>query len=161
MRHFKIIISTCLILLNCGWIMAQRKVDFDNPKIEQLKIGYLTERIDLSSKEAQQFWPLYNEYSQEMRLVRGRTRLKMDEIKLSLGSSSEKELETLADDLVAFKLKEGRVFEKYYPKFKSVLPIEKVLKFYRAEEEFPRWVLKQIRQNQQQQGGNRPRMNRN
>lgn len=161
MRHIKIIISTCLLLLNAGWVLGQRNVDFDNPKIEQLKIGYLTEKMDLSTREAQKFWPLYNEYNQEMRLVKGKTRLKMNEIKLSLGNTSEKELEQLADELVDLRIKEGKIFEKYYPQFKSALSIEKVLQFYKAEEEFPRWVLRQVRQNQQMQGGNRSRINRN
>jgi len=161
MRHFKIIVVTCLILLNSGWLLAQRKVDFDNPKIEQLKIGYLTERMNLSTEEAQKFWPLYNEYSKKMRLAKGKTRLKMEEIKLSLDASTDSELESLADELIAFKIKEGKFFEDFYPRFKSILSIEKVLRFYKAEEEFPRWVLKQVRQRQQNQGGNQKRMNRN
>lgn len=159
MRLIKIIIIACL--LSSGWLFGQRNIDLNNPKIEQLKIGFLTERMELTTKEAQQFWPLYNEYNQQMRLIKGKTRLKMEEIKLSVGSAPDKELENLADELISYKLKEGKVFENYYPKFKSILPIEKVLRFYWAEEEFPRWVLKQIRQNQQDQGANRPRMNRN
>jgi hypothetical protein len=144
-------------------LFAQRNVDMNNPKIEQLKIGYLTEKMSLTTKEAQDFWPLYNEYNREMRLVRGKTKLKMDEIKLSIGNASEKEMEELADELVEFRVKQSEIFENYYPKFKSILPIEKVLRFYKAEEEFPRWVLKQIRKNQQGPGGtgNRNRPNRN
>lgn len=130
----------------------------NNPKIDQLRIGFLTEKINLTSKEAEKFWPLYNEYRKELQMTQGKTRLKIQEIKLSIGSSSDKELEELADELIELKFKEAEISRKFYPKFKGVLPIEKVLKFYQAEEEFPRWVLKQIRQNQ----GTPPnRMNRN
>ena len=37
-----------------------------NPKEEQIKtlrIGFITKSLNLTSQEAQQFWPIYNEYS--------------------------------------------------------------------------------------------------
>lgn len=161
MRQYKFLISTCLLLMFTAGLFAQRNVDMNNPKIEQLKIGYLTEKMRLTTKEAQDFWPLYNEYNREMRLVKGKTKLKMDEIKLSIGNASEKEMEQLADELIKFRVKQTEIFENYYPKFKSILPIEKVLRFYKAEEEFPRWVLKQVRQNQQKQQNQGGPANRN
>ena len=34
-------------------------------KIKTLKIAYITEKLDLSKKEAQQFWPIYNAFEEE------------------------------------------------------------------------------------------------
>ena len=34
-------------------------------KIKTLKIAFITEKLDLSEKEAQQFWPVYNAFEEE------------------------------------------------------------------------------------------------
>ncbi len=39
----------------------------DKDKIKSLKIAFITERLDLSTKEAQTFWPIYNEYEEKGR----------------------------------------------------------------------------------------------
>src|SRR5690242_20753596 len=36
-------------------------------KVETLKIAYLSQQLDLSREEAQQFWPVYNRYQEETR----------------------------------------------------------------------------------------------
>ncbi len=35
-------------------------------KIKALKIAFITEKLNLSEKEAQQFWPIYNSYHEDM-----------------------------------------------------------------------------------------------
>src|SRR5438477_13202007 len=42
----------------------------DGSRLEALKIAYLTKKLDLSSEEAQRFWPVYNKYIEEIRGVR-------------------------------------------------------------------------------------------
>ena len=42
----------------------------DGSRIEALKIAYLTKKLNLSTEEAQKFWPIYNKYSEEIRSVR-------------------------------------------------------------------------------------------
>jgi len=32
-------------------------------QIQAMKIAYITERLDLSSEEAEKFWPIYNDYN--------------------------------------------------------------------------------------------------
>src|SRR5215467_12986871 len=42
----------------------------DGSRIEALKIGYLTKKLNLSTEEAQKFWPIYNKYAEEIRKTR-------------------------------------------------------------------------------------------
>ena len=37
---------------------------------EALKIAYITNRLNLSPEEAQKFWPIYNNYSVELKVAR-------------------------------------------------------------------------------------------
>src|SRR5690349_15870280 len=39
-------------------------------RIEALKIAYLTKKLNLSTDEAQKFWPIYNQYMGEIRKTR-------------------------------------------------------------------------------------------
>jgi hypothetical protein len=41
----------------------------DVSRIEALKIAYITKKLNLSPDEAQRFWPIYNNYANEMREV--------------------------------------------------------------------------------------------
>ena len=36
------------------------------PSIKALKVAHITEKLDLTEKEAQQFWPIYNAYDEKM-----------------------------------------------------------------------------------------------
>src|SRR5258708_29601670 len=42
----------------------------DGSRIEALKIAYLTKKLNLSTDEAQKFWPIYNKYAEEIRQTR-------------------------------------------------------------------------------------------
>ncbi|HCH46042.1 MAG TPA: hypothetical protein DEV63_16635, partial [Algoriphagus sp.] len=38
---------------------------FDRQKLEDAKIAFISTRLDLSPEQAQKFWPLYNQYSNQ------------------------------------------------------------------------------------------------
>jgi hypothetical protein len=42
----------------------------DGSRLEALKIGYLSKKLNLTPEEAEKFWPVYNQYSDEIRKVR-------------------------------------------------------------------------------------------
>ena len=54
------------------FVMAQ---DGDNQeRIQALKIAFITKRLDLSSEEAQRFWPVYNRYENDIKQVMAENR---------------------------------------------------------------------------------------
>jgi hypothetical protein len=57
---------------------------------------------------------------------------------------SDPEIEKFVDSEVAFRQAELDVLKKYQVQFKKVLPIRKVAKLIRAEEDFKRELLKRI-----------------
>ena len=48
-------------------------------RIEALKIAYITQALKLTVEEAQNFWPVYNTYTQEIKTAR--LNIKEDELK--------------------------------------------------------------------------------
>ncbi len=114
-------------------------------KIEALKIGFLTERLNLTPEEAQLFWPVYNKYQDELEIQRKSRRDNLNDI-TNFESMSDSELEKIVDQELAFRQSELDILKKYHPQFKKILPIQKVAKLYRAEEDFKRHLLELIRE---------------
>ena len=48
-------------------------------KVEALKVGFITQRLDLTTEEAKVFWPVYNKYSDELKKLRRTTKGKLSE----------------------------------------------------------------------------------
>lgn len=122
-------------------------------KVEAMKIAYLTSKLELSPTEAQQFWPVFNEFEDKIQAIRQSRRKDSREGQDNLDQLSDKEVESLIDSEVAFRQKELDVMKEYHSKFKAVLPIRKVAKLYRAQEDFKRELLKKI---QERKGERRP-----
>lgn len=56
------------------------KPEATQEQIDAIKIGFITKKLDLSPDEAQKFWPVYNQYSGEIR--RARVENRGDELRL-------------------------------------------------------------------------------
>lgn len=144
-----------LTLLSFGFASAQVDAD-DHPKekhsnrekIKTMKIAYFTEQLNLTSEEATVFWPVYNEYEQKKIKLRedNRNRHKAAKSKEKL---SNKEMEEVVDGELNFKIQMLEIDKAFHSKIKTVLPIEKVMKMYKAEHGFKREVMKKMRKNTQ------------
>ena len=116
----------------------------DGSRIEQAKIGYITNKLNLSSAEAEKFWPLYNEYKSKIKAIRKEMRMDMKEIQ-NLDAISDKEAETTLNDIISSEQRTLDLKKEYFVKFKQILPIKKVILLVRAEREFNKEVLMQMR----------------
>lgn len=113
--------------------------------IETLKIGFLTKKLDLTSEEAQKFWPVYNQYSDKLQEIRKKRRQNYHEAKKKFDEMSDKEVEQAVDNEMADRQKELDLQREYHSKFKAVLPIKKVAKLYVAEEQFKMELLNKLK----------------
>ncbi len=46
-------------------------------KVRSLKIAYITQELELTAKEAEKFWPVYNEYDRTIRGLERNERMKV------------------------------------------------------------------------------------
>lgn len=112
----------------------------DGGRIAALKIAYLTKKLNLSTEEAQKFWPIYNKYTEEIRQVRIEQRQKkMPEIEVE-------------DKLLNIR-------KKYNGEFVKALSPDKVNTFFRSEKEFGIFLQKEMMERRQQRLDNRRRNN--
>jgi hypothetical protein len=103
--------------------------------IEALKVAFISRELELTPDEAQKFWPLYNEYTKELKGVVNDDRDILDR--------DEKVL---------------TVRKKYKDQFSKVLGSNRMNKMYNAEGNFRKLLIKTIRAQRQNQkvNPNRP-----
>jgi hypothetical protein len=130
----KIIIACLSIILSVGAFAQQGK------RIESMRIAFITQRLNLTSEEAQQFWPVFNQFSEKMQQIKG---TKMD---APLDEMSDADTEKMILSEFDKESKELELKKEYYQKLKKVLPIRKVAKLYRAERDFKNELVKYLKE---------------
>ena len=132
-----------LFVLFTGFSFSQSEGKGD--KIESMKIAFLTNKLNLTAKEAQLFWPLYNEYNQKMEALRKAKKSEYDEIKSKNGTPSDKEIAAYMEEVFLTKQKELDLQKEYYYKYIKILPMKKVAQLYQAENQFKKELLRIIK----------------
>ena len=144
MKKKLIFTITMMVLVTPLFSQAAR-----NNRIEAEKIAFFTKKLDLSAGEAQEFWPVYNDYaSRRNKIVQEKNGL-MRYLNQNIDNLSEKEVEESGDRLVSFGVSEAELTMTYHEKFKEVLPPAKVVRIYSAEMQFKTMLLNQLQQRRQ------------
>lgn len=154
-KLMKYLLIVSMLFIFPFYSSAQRKSD-RGQEIEAYKIGFLTQKLDLSAQEAKVFWPIYNNWQKEQAEFRKERMQKMISFKKidEIEELSDAEIQNLITNDFDFKQRELNLDKKYYNKLKSSLPIKTVGKFYRAQEAFKRELLSRYRGNGGRQQSN-------
>lgn len=132
-------------LLATTLFYGQHKPDWD--KIKALKIAFLTERLDLSTKEAEVFWPIYNAYETKREALRYQEKRQLRNELKDTENISELEAALFLEKYLTYKEDEQELDEKFLLQVKKVLSAKKTLAFISSEENFKRQLIKQYREN--------------
>jgi Spy/CpxP family protein refolding chaperone len=157
MRIKSIIAGLLIVMLGITTVSAQQHQKHDkkgtperfykpgSEKFRAMKIAYLTEKLDLTPAEAEKFWPVYNEFQTKKEVIFKELKTLKRANKQEDKEVSDAEIEKMLNQRIITKQKELDLEKEYLAKFKSVLPISKVGKFYKAEEGFKRDLLRKMR----------------
>lgn len=137
-----ILCTLCTLLSGTFFIHAQGPV---RNRIKTLKVAFITERIDLTSKEAQQFWPIYNEHEERMENIRNKERSELHNNISRAQELSDKESQKLLDNIIALQSDKQKAEREFLSKLRTVIPDKKVLLLLKAEEDFKKQLLQQYR----------------
>ncbi|HPC97444.1 MAG TPA: hypothetical protein P5257_00660 [Bacteroidales bacterium] len=133
-----------------GLFFSWGLLNAQNQAMERLnayKVAFFTKRLNLTTQEAQRFWPVYNEL-QDMKLAVQQERAKIfREINQNELNMSEKELISAGDRLIELDLKEAELNASYHKKFREVLSPLKVVRLYQAENQYRLQLLNELREN--------------
>ncbi len=139
-KHFMVII----LLLITGNFYGQHKPNKE--KIKSLKVAYITEKLDLTSKEAQDFWPIYNEHEEQLETLRYRERTEVFSKLRNVEQLSENEVNKLLELHISLKEERNKIEKKFISDIRKVISAKKTFVLIQTENGFKRKLIKQYRQ---------------
>lgn len=140
----KIATLLCICLLSLTAAFGQRDAE-KRDQIKTLKIAFITDKLALTEKEAQAFWPVYNTHEKANETLRyeGRNTLRK---KIS-GSNelTEKQALDVLEQQQALITKKYKADQDYFSSMKKIISAKKILLLLKAEEDFRRQLFEQYR----------------
>jgi Skp family chaperone for outer membrane proteins len=110
-------------------------------KIQAMEVGYISQKLNLTTDEAQKFWPVFNEYKREV------------------NDALRNFKKTPDADILDRDQKILDIRKKYRDRFAGVIGQPRVRTFFQAEGDFRRALMNRIKNNPQRPV--MPRRNRN
>lgn len=110
-------------------------------KVENLRIGFITDRVELDEKEAQKFWPVYNKHQKRLKdnHIR-RQSINTTDIEALPANDREK----VVDEMLEIEQDEAKIKRESHTELKGVLDPVKLGKLYKAERDFKKMLLQKI-----------------
>lgn len=151
------IMKKAAILLLLIVILPLMHLSAQNTNLEKLnayKIGFFTRRLNLTSQEAEKFWPVYNDYQAQKNLIQ------LEKVKLirtfNQGESTlnDNQVSEIGDKLIGCITQESALAVLLHKKLKEVLPPGKVIRFYQAENQYKAQLLNELQNTTPQQRQN-------
>lgn len=138
--------KTLLILaLAIGLLSFSQRGDMKN-RIKAQKVAFITEKLSLTSDEAQKFWPIYNAFDATTDNVRSNDLRGIKQALRKNPDMSDSDAEKLLNQLIAAEVKMHNAKVKLISDLKGVISAKKIIRLKRAEDEFNRELLKRLRE---------------
>ena len=99
-------------------------------------VAYLTAEMDLTTEEAQLFWPVYNKYAKEQRLAFKDYKTKVHALKEAVKGGDESAISTALNAVLDLKKKQKDTFAEHAAEIRQIVGPVKAARFYLAEENF-------------------------
>ncbi len=118
-------------------------------RVQAMKVAFITNKLSLTPEQAQQFWPIYNQYQkQETQLKRNFRNGK------NINLMSDEEVEQHIDQRFALEEKLLNLKKNCYQELKNVISIRQIANIAKTENEFKAVLLKEIQKHRRQRGQN-------
>jgi len=116
-------------------VMSSQELQAAKELIEIERDMALIINLDLTAEESETFWPLYDEYRQKVRSIRGR-KLSLIEAyaeRYRADTVDDEFAEMAIKDALKIQLETVKVRQKYWKKFRRIIPATKAARFYQLE----------------------------
>ncbi|MCK0178223.1 sensor of ECF-type sigma factor [Flavobacteriaceae bacterium S0862] len=150
----KKIITPLLLLIICFSSYAQRDRKEMQEKIKAQKVAFITDKLDLTSNEAQKFWPVYNAFEEKTNQIR-RSDLYKIRSAMKKENLTEKEAQDILVKFMAVEEKMHNAKQQLIKDLGNVISPQKIIKLKIAEDAFNRKLMETYRQRREQRMKNK------
>ena len=148
----KTLLILFVLMFSINSVQSQR---MNKERIKLLKTSYLTEALDLSSDEAEKFWPIYNKYSNKIQKLKFSLEGGMIR-NIKQAGGIENISESDAQKLIATAITSEQQITEYKTemlnKLSNIISAKKLLKLHKAERDFNRKLLHEFGKRRRLQG---------
>lgn len=138
-----------LLLLFVSTVSFSQGFREKKEKVKALKVAFITDELNLTTDEAQRFWPIYNAFDDKQ------AELRHEKMKAILDRFEPGNVEKLSEKdasslLIQMEIIEENLFtlrKKFIRDLQGVLTAKKIIRLKKAEDEFNRKLLRQMRDN--------------
>ena len=102
-------------------------------KIRADKKLFVAENMELAEAEAKAFWPVYEQYQDELFLLRARTARLIKDFSDGYEKMTNETAKKLMDEYMTIETLGPKLRQAYLSKFRKVLPEVKVVRYYQVE----------------------------
>jgi lipopolysaccharide export LptBFGC system permease protein LptF len=124
-------LAVALILGAFSYAQEQQPDPKAEEKIQAMEVGYISQKLKLTTDEAQKFWPIYNDYKKDISQVIKTYRQNPDA------------------DILDRDQKIIDVRKKYRDRFVGVIGPTRVRTFFQAEGDFRKALMNRLKNNPQ------------
>ncbi len=116
-------------------VMTHEQLQIARELVETERDMTLIINLDLTAEESETFWPLYDEYRQKVRSVRGRKLSLIEDYaeRYRAGTVDDEFAEMAIKDALKIQLETVKIRQKYWKKFRRIVPAMKAARFYQLE----------------------------
>ena len=136
-----------LSLLSLVFILILNSGAKAQDALQQQKVRFFNERLQLTPAESKNFWPVYNDYQNRRDKVTADRNNLLQYFQANSANMSANEATDAINRYLLFQQQETTLLESYTKRFREFLPEKKVMQIFIVELEYKRWLLENLRDN--------------
>ncbi|WP_430466396.1 sensor of ECF-type sigma factor [Winogradskyella ouciana] len=114
-------------------------------RIKAQKIAFITEKLSLTTEEAQQFWPIYNAYEAKVEDIKSKDLQPLKQ-EMRRGDVSDKRANELLEKLMKAETDIHEAKLQLVQDLKEVISSKKIILLKAAEDQFNKILLERLKQ---------------
>ncbi len=143
----KSILFVLFALVFAAFGFAQRPNGKAKDRLESYQVAFITEKLSLSTEEAQKFWPVYNQYREQTKKIRQEG----SNVK-SVDDMTDTEAEQFIKSSLDRESRELELRKEFIQKLRGVLSPRKIARLQGLEKEFKKELLEKARERRMDKG---------
>jgi Skp family chaperone for outer membrane proteins len=138
----KKIITIIFFVFLSGFAQEQ---DRKSERIKNLKIAYISNNLDLTTQEAEKFWPIFNKFDDRKVELQAKKRMLMKKLKSDeVSSLAHKDNVKLLEESEKIEVDMMKNRQEFVKNLQGVISPQKILLLKKIEDDFKNLLLKQL-----------------
>ena len=137
-----------IIMLSLPFFVFSQEMNELNERRKRMqtrKIAFVSNSLEISPKQSESFWPIYNVYSSELKSIYLKKKKVRRNYVLNKQSMNDVELGLIIDSLFNLDQEYLDLKIKYVKQFSNIISNKQMFELYKIEEDFKKDLLRKIK----------------